>query len=162
MIRYTYKDKKYTSLYTLRQAIWNNDHTIFGDLTDELKARFSITEEEYDPRDEWTDDQWADMVRRKRDAMISGTDYYILPDYPSTPDGIEAVKRYRQDLRDITLQSGFPRNVQWPSLPSALSRAKGFINSAFDKSGTVEYLGFKFDKSDGEALINIKEKYKDD
>lgn len=40
--------------------------------------------------------------------------------------------------------------------------AKGFINSAFDKSGTVEYLGFKFDKSDGEALINIMEKYKDD
>ena len=38
----------------------------------------------------------------------------------------------------------------------------GFINSAFDKSGTVEYLGFKFDKSDGEALINIMEKYKDD
>lgn len=40
--------------------------------------------------------------------------------------------------------------------------AKGFINSAFDKSGSVEYLGFKFDKSDGEALINIMEKYKDD
>lgn len=40
--------------------------------------------------------------------------------------------------------------------------AKGFINSAFDKSGAVEYLGFKFDKSDGEALINIMEKYKDD
>lgn len=39
--------------------------------------------------------------------------------------------------------------------------AKGFINSAFDKSGTVEYLGFKFDKSDGEALINIMEKYND-
>ena len=51
MIRYTYKDKKYTSLYTLRKAIWDNDHTIFGDLTDELKTRFSITEEEYDPRD---------------------------------------------------------------------------------------------------------------
>lgn len=39
--------------------------------------------------------------------------------------------------------------------------AKGFINSAFDKSGTVEYLGFKFDKSDGEALVNLLEKYKD-
>lgn len=39
--------------------------------------------------------------------------------------------------------------------------ASGFINSAFDKSGTVEYLGFKFDKSDGEALINIMEKYND-
>lgn len=124
MIRYTYKDKKYTSLYTLRQAIWDNDHTIFGDLTDELKTRFNITEEEYDPRDEWTDDQWADMVRRKRDSLISCTDYYILPDYPSTPDGIEAVKQYRQELRDITLQSGFPRNVQWPAMPSVLSGDK--------------------------------------
>lgn len=32
--------------------------------------------------------------------------------------------------------------------------AKGFINSAFDKSGTVEYLGFKFDKSDGKIKSN--------
>ena len=39
--------------------------------------------------------------------------------------------------------------------------AEGFLNSAFTKSGTVEYLGFKFDKSDGEALINIMEKYRD-
>lgn len=135
MIRYTYKDKKYTSLYTLRQAIWDNDHTIFGGLTDELKTRFNITEEEYDPRDEWTEDQWADMVRRKRDALISGTDYYILPDYPSTPDGIEAVKQYRQDLRDITLQSGFPRNVQWPSLPNVLSRDKGLATVGLAKVG---------------------------
>ena len=124
MIRYIYKNKKYTNQYALRQAIWDNDHTIFGDLTDELKSRFNITEEEYNPEDEWTDDQWATMVRRKRDSLISGTDYYILPDYPSTPDGIEAVKQYRQDLRDITLQSGFPRNVQWPAMPSVLSGDK--------------------------------------
>lgn len=135
MIRYTYKDKKYTSLYTLRQAIWDNDHTIFGGLTDELKTRFNITEEEYDPRDEWTEDQWADMVRRKRDSLISGTDYYILPDYPSTPDDIEAVKQYRQDLRDITLQSGFPRNVQWPSLPNVLSRDKGLATVGLAEVG---------------------------
>lgn len=135
MIKYTYKNKKYTSLYTLRQAIWDNDHTIFGDLTDELKTRFNITEEEYNPEDEWTNDQWADMVRRKRDSLISGTDYYILPDYPSTPDGIEAVKQYRQDLRDITLQSGFPRNVQWPSLPNVLSRDKGLATVGLAKVG---------------------------
>lgn len=135
MIRYTYKNNKYTSLYTLRQAIWDNDHTIFGDLTEELKTRFNITEEEYNPEDEWTNDQWADMVRRKRDSLISGTDYYILPDYPSTPDGIEAVKQYRQDLRDITLQSGFPRNVQWPSVPSALSRDKGLATVGLAKVG---------------------------
>lgn len=38
--------------------------------------------------------------------------------------------------------------------------AKGFINSAFEKSGTVPMFGFNFDKSDGEALIGILEKYK--
>ena len=135
MIRYTYKDKKYTSLYTLRQAIWDNDHTIFGDLTDELKTRFNITEEEYDPRDEWTDDQWADMVRRKRDSLISRTDFYVQPDYPSDPASLEAVKAYRQALRDIPEQSGFPRNVQWPTLPSVLSRDKGLATVGLAKVG---------------------------
>lgn len=73
MIRYTYKDKKYTSLYTLRQAIWDNDHTIFGELTDELKTRFNITEEEYDPHQEYydslTDEQKVqyDLNKAKRE-----------------------------------------------------------------------------------------------
>lgn len=75
------------------------------------------------------------ITRRKRDSLISGTDYYILPDYPSTPDGIEAVKQYRQELRDITLQRGFPRNVQWPTLPSALSRDKGLATVGLAKVG---------------------------
>lgn len=43
-----------------------------------------------------------------------------------------------------------------------IEMARGFLNSAFDKSGVVEYLGFRFDNSDGEALVNIMEKYKDD
>lgn len=135
MIRYLYNSKKYISQHALRQAIFDDQRVTFGDLTNELKTRFNITEEEYNPEDEWTDDKWADMVRRKRDSMISGTDYYILPDYPSTPDGIEAVKQYRQDLRDITLQSGFPRNVQWPSLPSVLSRDKGLATVGLAKVG---------------------------
>lgn len=47
---------------------------------------------------------------------------------------------------------------------SALQAENGMLKAEnySDKSGTVEYLGFKFDKSDGEALINIMEKYKDD
>lgn len=42
-----------------------------------------------------------------------------------------------------------------------IEMAKGFINSAFDKSGNVPLFGFNFDKSDGEAFIGILEKYKD-
>lgn len=135
MKRFVYKTEKYTSEYYLRQAIFKHERLVFGKLTPEFMKEHEITEEEYNPEDEWTDDQWATMVRRKRDSLISGTDYYILPDYPSTPDGIEAVKQYRQDLRDITLQSGFPRNVQWPALPSALSRAKGLATVGLAKVG---------------------------
>ena len=135
MKRFVYKTEKYTSEYYLRQAIFKHERLSFGKLTPEFMKEHEIAEEEYNPEDEWTDDQWATMVRRKRDSLISGTDYYILPDYPSTPDGIEAVKQYRQDLRDITLQSGFPRNVQWPSLPSALSRDKGLATVGLAKVG---------------------------
>lgn len=39
---------------------------------------------------------------------------------------------------------------------------KGFINSAFDKSGNIAMFGFTFDKYDGEALIGILDKYKDE
>lgn len=135
MIRYIYNNNKYSSLHQIRQEIFKEQRIAFGDWDEETKKKFNVTEEEYDPRDEWADDQWADMVRRKRDSLISGTDYYILPDYPSTPDGIEAVKQYRQELRDITLQSGFPRNVQWPSLPSVLSRDKGLATVGLAKVG---------------------------
>lgn len=135
MIRYTYKDNKYTSMYTLRQAIWDNDHTIFGDLTEELKSRFNITEEEYNPEDEMSDEELAQRVRNKRNSLISQSDFYVQPDYPSTAEGLEAVKAYRQALRDVPSQTGFPRNVQWPSLPSALSRAKGLATVGLAKVG---------------------------
>lgn len=39
---------------------------------------------------------------------------------------------------------------------------QGFINSAFDKSGNITMFGFTFDKYDGEALIGILDKYKDE
>lgn len=135
MKRFIYRGEKHVSEYSLRQAIGKYEQLAFGKLTPELMKEHEITEEEYNPEDEWTEDQWATAVRRKRDSLISGTDYYILPDYPSTPDGIEAVKQYRQELRDITLQSGFPRNVQWPSLPSVLSRAKGLAAVGLAKVG---------------------------
>lgn len=135
LTRYLYNSKKYPGVYPLRQAIFENQRVAFGELTPELMKEFSVVEEKYNPEDEMTDEELAARVRMRRDSLISGTDYYILPDYPSTPDGIEAVKQYRQELRDITLQSGFPRNVQWPSLPSVLSRDKGLATVGLAKVG---------------------------
>lgn len=55
----------------------------------------------------------ANAARAKRDAMIKETDFYMLPDYPAVPHGIA---EYRQALRDITEQPGFPHDVTWPEL----------------------------------------------
>lgn len=55
----------------------------------------------------------ASAARAKRDALIKETDFYMLPDYPNAPQGIA---EYRQALRDITEQPGFPHSIQWPVL----------------------------------------------
>lgn len=60
-------------------------------------------------------------LRTERDAKLSATDYLVVPDYPISPEDLEAVKVYRQALRDIPEQSGFPKNVQWPVEPQFLS-----------------------------------------
>lgn len=40
--------------------------------------------------------------------------------------------------------------------------AKGFINAGFNKAKEVTLYGFTFNSSDGEFLVNLMEKYKDD
>lgn len=64
-----------------------------------------------------TDDDLEAQVRAERGMKIAETDYYMMPDYPADPETLEVVKNYRKALRDITLQSGFPRDVEWPVVP---------------------------------------------
>lgn len=134
-IRYRYNNETYSSKYALRQAIFEKTRIAFGELTPELMKEFSVVEEKYNPEDEMTDEELAARVRMRRDSLISRTDFYVQPDYPGDPAGLEAVKAYRQALRDIPEQSGFPRNVQWPSLPSVLSRDKGLATVGLAKVG---------------------------
>jgi hypothetical protein len=63
----------------------------------------------------------AYIIRSERDAKLSATDYLVVPDYSISHEDLEDVKVYRQALRDITEQSGFPKNVQWPVEPKFLS-----------------------------------------
>ena len=68
-----------------------------------------------------TDDEYdtalAASARQKRDRLIAVTDYLVTPDYPIEPDRLAKVKIYRQALRDIPEQSGFPRSITWPEKP---------------------------------------------
>lgn len=68
--------------------------------------------------------QWIDCspydllekhIKAKRDTLLLQTDWTQLNDIPeSTRVKYQA---YRQELRDITLQSGFPNNVTFPEKP---------------------------------------------
>lgn len=64
-----------------------------------------------------TIDELVSQVRTERDRRLAETDWYMMSDYPADPETLEVVKDYRKALRDITLQSGFPRDVEWPVMP---------------------------------------------
>lgn len=59
----------------------------------------------------------AASARQKRDRLIAATDYLVTPDYPISDDRLAKIKIYRQALRDIPEQAGFPRTITWPEKP---------------------------------------------
>jgi len=54
-------------------------------------------------------------VSQKRQRLLYSTDWTQLPDVPSEKK--QAWAEYRQALRDITSQEGYPFNVIWPTKP---------------------------------------------
>lgn len=125
MIKYNYKGNQYDWLGDIREVIWNEDRMVFGEWDEETKKHFGVTEvmipDPVTPPYEPTDEELASQVRDKRDRKLEETDWYMMPDYPAGPETIELVKNYRKALRDITLQSGFPRDVKWPVVPRVFS-----------------------------------------
>lgn len=64
-----------------------------------------------------TDEEYAAEAREKRNALIAETDYMAMPDYPLDAEKKAAVLAYRQALRDVPEQEGFPRQIDWPVKP---------------------------------------------
>jgi hypothetical protein len=55
----------------------------------------------------------AAAERNKRDDLLKETDHYALSDV-TMPD---AMKTYRQALRDVPQQTDFPSTISWPTKP---------------------------------------------
>lgn len=53
------------------------------------------------------------QVREYRNTFLAETDLYGLSDVTMTSE----MTAYRQALRDIPEQAGFPNNVTWPTKP---------------------------------------------
>ena len=57
-------------------------------------------------------------VRLERNRLLSDTDHLIQSDYPISDEKKQEIKVYRQALRDIPQQDGFPDNIVWPDKPN--------------------------------------------
>ena len=62
---------------------------------------------------DWGDDRIAYYWREVRDTLLSDTDVYGLSDVPMSPE----IQTYRQELRDVPQQAGFPHTITWPTHP---------------------------------------------
>ena len=83
-------------------------------------GNFELTDQEnaeYDARElAWSAgarDRLAAQVRAERNAKIAACDWRVLPDVLNG----DVWKVYRQALRDVPEQAGFPDNVVWPMQP---------------------------------------------
>jgi len=60
------------------------------------------------------DTQASKGIRNNRNNLISESDWMSCSDFIMSDEW----RQYRQELRDITIQEGFPHNVEWPEEPT--------------------------------------------
>lgn len=76
----------------------------------------------------WNGEKWearvhpklAELERRGRDLELIRTDWCVLIDSPLSPEERAEIIQYRQALRDVPAQAGFPLNINWPTRPKFL------------------------------------------
>jgi hypothetical protein len=56
-------------------------------------------------------------ARSQRDDLIHASDWTQAPDAPLTGNEVVRWRAYRQTLRDVPLQPGFPDVIAWPDVP---------------------------------------------
>ena len=79
--------------------------------TAEEEAEWDAMEASWDAG---ADDRTAEKVRRKRNAILKSSDWMANSDVTMSDEW----RTYRQALRDITSQEGFPNDITWPTEPS--------------------------------------------
>ncbi|ACT08826.1 putative phage tail fibre protein [Dickeya chrysanthemi Ech1591] len=61
-----------------------------------------------------SDTQLAEDARRQRDNLLTASDWTQVSDAPVDQ---QAWRTYREILRQVPEQAGFPLNIAWPSQP---------------------------------------------
>lgn len=84
------------------------DDGVYRDFTAEELAQYELDKVE-------KQNQFKNSVRLTRNQLLAETDWTQAKD---VPDAVSAKwAPYRQALRDVPQQAGFPDNVTWPTKP---------------------------------------------
>jgi hypothetical protein len=113
-----YQYSVYSGVEQAADGKWYTKYSLgptFFDTTDEngVVTTAAQHEAEYKAR---KDAEHAKSVREQRSQKLKESDWTQLSDAP-VDKAVWAT--YRQALRDITTQAGFPWNVTWPDAPGA-------------------------------------------
>lgn len=65
------------------------------------------------PMDVW----YAEQARAKRNNLLARTDWVVIRAQETNTSVPADWVSYRQSLRDISVQPGFPESVIWPQKP---------------------------------------------
>lgn len=63
------------------------------------------------------EDERAGCLRGLRNGLLISCDYMFYSDSPLSQDQKSSWIKYRQELRDVPQQNGFPDQVVWPKIP---------------------------------------------
>lgn len=108
---------------TIANAVWNlvpdaQFVAVDGVVTEwHVPSEAPVTQEQIDAELARLLAEWnpaAEEARTQRNALLMQSDWTQLPD---APVDAAAWATYRQALRDISAQEGFPDNIQWPVQP---------------------------------------------
>jgi len=108
---------------SINKYVWNGSEWTLEQNTTEIE-RFGFTladfpnaptpeKPNYNP-DQRQLEQEAEEARTQRDALLSQSDWTQVPDAPVDQ---AAWAEYRQALRDVPQQAGFPTEITWPQIP---------------------------------------------
>lgn len=99
---------------TITQHVYPNDTPQY--VNGEWVIDWNIVEKDQ----AWMDtelEQQKQKVRAERDKLLAETDWVSVRAFDTNTSVDTAWSQYRQELRDVTAQDGFPWNVVWPQKP---------------------------------------------
>lgn len=74
----------------------------------------------------------SEEIREKRNKLLEEIDWTQTIDAPISDESRKKLRVYRQQLRDITEQDGFPYEVNWPSCPEITKADPDPVDEALD------------------------------